>query len=226
MARVLIALPLPKELRAFAAALAEAGHAAEPVEARGEAVLVPSLGLLLGAAGHGKAQFALTAQHLVERHGPFDALVVAGASGALDPGLRPGDVVVGTETVEHDYRTRFHGEGLPPRHPASVPLIESIRAALPEAASVRLGPVASGDEDIIEADRARALHAATGALCVAWEGAGGARVAAFNGIPFAEVRAVTDRADAEAAGSYRVHLPEAVGNVARALLPWLRSRVA
>ncbi|MEM7787833.1 MAG: 5'-methylthioadenosine/S-adenosylhomocysteine nucleosidase [Bacteroidota bacterium] len=225
MPRVLIALPLPKELRAFAAALTEAGVRTHPVEARVEAIEAPALGVLLAASGHGKAQFALTCQHLVEQHGPFEALVVAGASGALSPVLAPGDVVIGTEAVEHDYRTRFHGEGPPPRHVASEELVEAITAAA-EAARVHVGPIASGDEDIVEADRARALHASTGALCVAWEGAGGARVAAFNGLPFVEARAVTDRADAEAAGSYRVHLTEAVGNVARALLPWLRARVA
>lgn len=226
MARVLIALPLAKELDAFSRALAEAGVRVEPAEARVEAASAPDLGLLVTASGHGKAQFALTVQHIVERHGPFESVVVAGAAGALDPSLRPGDVVVGTASVEHDYRTRFHGDSPPPRHPASGALVEAITAALPEAASVRLGAIASGDEDVIEADRARALHAATGALCVAWEGAGGARVAAFNGLPFVEVRAVTDHADAEAAGSYRVHLLEAVGNVARALLPWLRARTA
>ena len=61
---------------------------------------------------------------------------------------------------------------------------------------------------------------------MAWEGAGGARAAAFNGLPFLEVRAVTDAADAGALGSYRVHLPEAVGNAVRVLLPWLEGRTA
>ena len=224
MAGVLVVTPLRKELDALAAAFRSAGH---PPTARGGRIatlVVADLDVTLAAAGHGKAQLAVATQHLLEREQP-GALVVAGAAGALHPTLQAGDVVIGTESVEHDYKLRFHGIGPPPRHAASEALRAEILGQQPEHAfRVHSGPIAGGDEDIVDADRARELHRETGALCVAWEGPGGARAAAFSGVPFVEVRAVTDAADGGAAESYRVHLVEAVGHIARVLLPWLRSR--
>ena len=226
MTPVLVVTAVEKERRALVRLFEAAGHRVEERGGRVAWFAVPALAVVVAAAGHGKAQFALVTQHLLDAHGPFAAVVVAGAAGALDPALRPGDVVVGAEAIEHDYKTRFHGVGPPPRHPASAAFREAILRAQPEHTGfgLRSGPIAGGDEDIVDADRARALADLTGALCVAWEGPGGARAAAFSGLPFVELRAVTDGADDGAAASYRVHLDEAVGNVGRVLLPWLRAR--
>jgi nucleoside phosphorylase len=60
---------------------------------------------------------------------------------------------------------------------------------------------------------------------VAWEGAGVARVCAFNGLGFVEVRGVTDGADAGAPGDFRRHLDVAVANVGALIGTWL-SRTA
>ena len=46
----------------------------------------------------------------------------------------------------------------------------------------------------------------TGALAVAWEGAGGARACHFSGIPFLEIRGITDSADSDAASDFRATL--------------------
>ena len=223
MSPILIVTPVEKELAALAHLFADEGHEVRGRESRVPSFYAPGLGVTCAAAGHGKAQFALVTQHLLDSRGPFAAVVVAGAAGALSGELRAGDVVVGTEAVEHDYKTRFHGVGLPPRHPAAPDLREAILNAQVARSAFRVhsGPIAGGDEDIVEPGRAREVADLTGALCVAWEGAGGARAAAFSGVPFVEVRAVTDGADGSAAESYRVHLPEAVGNVGRVLLAWL-----
>ena len=223
MSPILIVTPVEKELAALAHLFADEGHEVRGRESRVPSFYAPGLGVTCAAAGHGKAQFALVTQHLLDSRGPFAAVVVAGAAGALSGELRAGDVVVGTEAVEHDYKTRFHGVGLPPRHPAAPDLREAILNAQVARSAFRVhsGAIAGGDEDIVEPGRAREVADLTGALCVAWEGAGGARAAAFSGVPFVEVRAVTDGADGSAAESYRVHLPEAVGNVGRVLLAWL-----
>ncbi|HMB33077.1 MAG TPA: acyltransferase, partial [Methylomirabilota bacterium] len=90
--------------------------------------------------------------------------------------------------------------------------------------AVHFGDVASGDEDIVSVDRAQALRDATGALAVAWEGAGGARACAFSATPYLELRAVTDQANVEASSHFAQHLPLAMRNLATLLGRWLGRR--
>ena len=89
-----------------------------------------------------------------------------------------------------------------------------------KAFSVHFGPVASGDEDVVETERKRVLHKSTGALAVAWEGAGGARACAFNRIPFVEIRGVTDTADHNAASDFEENLEVAMRNLAILITAW------
>lgn len=146
----------------------------------------------------------------------------AGAAGSLSDELRCGDVVVGSCSVEHDYRLRFTPAPAPV-HPGdrdAARVIEDIVAAADVDFAVRCGPIASGDEDIVDAARACELFVQTGALCVAWEGAGVARAAAFNDRTFLELRVITDAADDNAASDYRSTLPKVMPNLARVLEAW------
>jgi adenosylhomocysteine nucleosidase len=85
---------------------------------------------------------------------------------------------------------------------------------------VHYGIVASGDEDIITADRATALREATGAIAVAWEGAGGARASLFNALPFLELRGVTDTANHAAAADFHNNLRSVMTNLATFIVSW------
>jgi adenosylhomocysteine nucleosidase len=89
---------------------------------------------------------------------------------------------------------------------------------------VLFGAIASGDEDIIDPTRALELRGATGALCVAWEGAGAARAASFSGLPFLEVRAITDGADHTAAADFEANLERSMPNLAQILVTWSLTR--
>jgi adenosylhomocysteine nucleosidase len=227
MSKTLIVTPLQKEFSALTAYLTSEGHVMETLAGKTTAAWFRDFALVVAVAGHGKAQFAATTQYLIDRYGPFGLVIAAGAAGALEGHLLPGDVVMATETVEHDYKLRFHGEAPPPRHPCVSEVRVSIAHVHPKNSAFRLhmGTIASGDEDVVDATRAQELHKQTDALCVAWEGAGGAKAAQFNGIPFLEIRAVTDAADGAAPESYRIHLAEAVKNIGRVLLPWFRDRM-
>jgi adenosylhomocysteine nucleosidase len=81
--------------------------------------------------------------------------------------------------------------------------------------------VASGDEDVVDAARRRALHQKTEALAVAWEGAGGARACAFSCVPFVEIRGVTDEADHSAPADFQKNLKMAMSNVAVLITSWV-----
>lgn len=227
MQKTLIVLPLKKEFDALTEYMTSEGHEIEALEVKAPSAWFQDIALVVSVAGHGKAQFAATTQYLIDRCGPFGLVIAAGAAGALDSNLMPGDVVMATETVEHDYKLRFHGDAPAPRHASSSEVRVSIENAHQKRSSIGLytGAIASGDEDIVDKERAKEFHKQTDALCVAWEGAGGAKAAQFNGIPFIEIRAITDAADGEAPDSYRVHLADAVMNIGRILLPWLRERM-
>jgi adenosylhomocysteine nucleosidase len=184
----------------------------------------PDIGAALARGGHGKAQFALHTRHLLDHAGDVNLIVCAGAAGALAEDITVGDIVVATRTVEHDFTQRITPRAAPSfeGHEAA---IRSLRALTSTEAgfAVHFGDVASGDEDIVSTDRARALRAATGAVAVAWEGAGGARACAFSETPYLELRGVTDQATVDAPAHFRQNLALAMRNIATLLGRWLRS---
>lgn len=187
-------------------------------------VEIPSLNLLVAVGGHGKAQFAVQSQYLIDRCPDASALICVGAAGRLADYLTCGDVVVATSTIEHDYRLRFISRP-PPAHPPNPSLLAALRAVSAAGSfrfRVHFGIVASGDEDIIDPSRAEEVRLATGALAVAWEGSGGARAAHFNGLAFAEVRVITDAADEAAAHEFHENLKVVMPNAAELLLAWAR----
>lgn len=172
--------------------------------------------LLIAQGGLGKAQFALQTQHLLDRLGEIDLVVCAGTAGCLVDGLGPGDVVIGTETVEHDFNKKIFKSPQPrfAGHDASVRALRDRESGARFPFNVRFGPIASGDEAIVDSARRREVHDATGALAVAWEGAGCARACSFSDVPFLEIRGVSDLADDSAIDEFARNLPVAMRNVA------------
>jgi adenosylhomocysteine nucleosidase len=189
------------------------------------AMRVPDVGLTVVPGGLGKVQFAIRTQHVLDVNRTWDVVLCAGAAGALVGALTVGDVVVATETVEHDIHNRFGPPRLP-RFSGAATMIESLRGVRPprNAFTVHFGPIASGDEDVVAVARQEALRRRTGALAVAWEGAGGARACQFSAVPFVEMRGVTDGANRRAAADFRANLATAMANVATVIVTWLRER--
>ena len=189
------------------------------------AMRVPDVGLTVVPGGLGKVQFAIQTQHVLDVSRTWDVVICAGAAGALVDGLAVGDVVVATETVEHDIHNHF-GPPLLPRFSGAATIIEDLKGVfLPQNAfTVHFGPIASGDEDVVAVERQEELHRRTGALAVAWEGAGGARACQFSAVPFVEIRGVTDRANSSAAADFRANLATAMRHVATLIVTWLRER--
>jgi 4-hydroxy-3-methylbut-2-en-1-yl diphosphate reductase len=128
-------------------------------------------------AGMGRRRARRTAQ-LLAGESPR-AIAVAGLCGALDPALRPGDVVVARELRDPDGRAIHCSGG------AAV-------AAVARARGLRVheGTIATCARPVTGAHRER-LRAATGALAVDMESAWLAD-AAPEGVPLAVVRVVVD----------------------------------
>jgi len=226
MPRTLIVTPQLEELEPLLRRFGFLGHVSRPVAVgRVTCFEVPSLDVVAACGGHGKAQLALQSQYLIDRLGKLEVLSCVGAAGSLCETLRLGDVVVGTTTVEHDYKLRFIHAPLP-CHPGTAWVLDRLRQVVAPGQldfCVQFGAIASGDEDIVDAARAGELRAATGALCVAWEGSGAARVAAFNALSFIEIRCITDGADGGAAVSFHQNCTKVMLNVADLLVGWLSS---
>lgn len=223
--KTLVITPMEEEQAFFLKTCNDQGFSAEKVVAGRLPVLeLPELELVLAVGGTGKVQFAVQTQHLLDAAIEPDAVICAGASGSLVDYLDVGDVVVATATVEHDIQERFIERPLP-RFGADKGLVDSMTAVdrLAFSFPVHFGTVASGDEDIVEADRKRALHQATGGIAVAWEGAGGARACLFSGVPFVEIRGITDSADEDAPSDFEVNLATAMGNIAAFIIAWITS---
>lgn len=178
----------------------------------------PGLALVLAVGGHGKTQFGVHTQHLLDHCAPC-LVVCVGAAGSLQEGVGVGDLVAATATVEHDYTLRFASRPLPrfDGDPATLDRLRRLPRPSGHRFRLHFGPVTSGDEDVVDTGRARDLAAKTGALCVAWEGAGAARACRFSGVPFLELRAVTDAADKSAPQDFDRNLPLGMTHVARLL---------
>ncbi len=108
-----------------------------------------------------------------------DAVVVAGVGGALDPSLRPGDVVVADEVRGPNGRTALR---------AAAPLVAELRRL---GLRVHHGPVLTRDSIVGGRDERAALFA-TGALVVDMESAPIVHSFATRGVPVAVVRVVVD----------------------------------
>ena len=218
----LIITPMREELDFLLQGCTKAGFQAESgIIGRLPVVRLPDLGVTLARGGLGKVQFAVQTQHLLDTCSYWDLIVCAGAAGALVNEVSVGDAVVATTTVEHDYNNKFSERALPKFDGAGAAVadLKSVSHST-DTFSVHFGPIASGDEDVVETERKRMLHESTGALAVAWEGAGGAKACVFSGFPFVEIRGVTDTADRNAASDFEKNLEVAMSNLATLIISW------
>jgi adenosylhomocysteine nucleosidase len=220
--RILILCPLAAEWSLLVDRFAQSHDVAPVNDLKIDAAYIGDWHALVAPGGHGKTQFAVQAQYLIGLFPSVELVVCAGAAGSLAEDLAVGDVVVGTETVEHDYRLLFATRPLP-RFAGHGPSIAGLRRAARCVSDFRVvfDVIASGDEDVVTSARARAIRDQTGAACVAWEGSGAARAARFNGIGSLEIRVVTDAADKGAPQKFGQNLPIAMANLATLLQLWL-----
>ena len=220
---VLLITPLQKEMDAFLKSCAARGHASIQTSiGRLPVAQLDALHLTVARSGNGKVQFAVQTQHLLDVGNDLEFVICAGTCGVLAADVSVGDVVVGTETIEHDYNNRFN-ERPPPSFSGDADMLAALRAIPSGDYSLKLhfGPIASGDEDIVNVARGEELQRSTGALVVAWEGAGGARACGFSQMPYLEIRAATDRADPNAPADFYMNVPTAMDHIAEIVVNWL-----
>lgn len=211
-------------MREELAALTEAARAEGPVVLERtagvelESATLAGREVTLALSGVGKVAAAATAALLCER---VDVLLMVGTAGGLGTDVKPGDVVVATAALQHDFDARplwprrvLPGIGLE-RVPTD-PALTAVLAAAAErvcaqhrpdlaalglgAPAVHQGLVVSGDVFVATSERSTLLRSdLPDALAVEMEGAAVAQVCHAAGVPFGLVRTISDRADAIAA---------------------------
>ena len=219
--RILVLTPIENEFNSLTGALEKLGlESRERSIGRLTCASYLSGDLIVAPGGLGKAQFGIQAQYAIDRLLDRELIVCAGTAGGLRDDLGIGDVVVATETVEHDFKWGMKSRPLP-RFPGSEAAITAIETGLPttdRSFDVRFGIVASGDEGIADPVRARELRRDTDAIAVAWEGAGGARAATFSDLAFLEIRGISDGAGDDAPSEFETNLPHTMHNVGMIIL--------
>jgi len=180
------------------------------------------INVTLARGGHGKTQFGIQTQHLLD-HAQFDLVICAGAAGALAPEVKVGDVIIATSTLEHDYNNKFSTRPKP-QFAGDIKSIEQLKVLnlYDVDFKVHFGIMAGGDEDVIDIQRGAELRGLWDALAVAWEGVGGARAAAFSEVPYLEIRGATDTANHEAPVVFYINLNIVMKNIAFLLYQWLK----
>lgn len=221
----LVVTPLPEEHAFLDAALGALGLASVPSPVGPVAATrYADASLMVAHGGHGKTQLGIQTRYLLDQLPEVEAVLCAGAAGALAGSLAIGDLVLGETTIEHDYLLRFVTRPLP-AFPGDPALLDRLRAVAAECGlRFHTGAIASGDEDIVDVARGAELAALTGAIAVAWEGAGAARACLLTGTPWLEVRAVTDTASHTAAADFETNLEIAMTNIATLLAGWLAGK--
>lgn len=213
MVKKLLVFPLKPELHLFLEKIRAEYRVTELEGMAGRVFSIADRQVFMAQCGHGKAQAALQTQYLLGKMPFIERVFCVGAAGALAPRMNVGDVLIASETVEHDFHEKFVPRPSP-RFSGDPELLAHAKSCRPDGFAVHTGPIVSGDEDIVSADRKSELHSAHGALAVAWEGAGVARTARFNRLPYLEVRGITDLADASVFADFQQNLGRAMSNIA------------
>ena len=224
----LIITPIKEELELLSKYLMQEDYMANnKVIGRLPTIEFPELDLILAQGGLGKTQFGLQTQHLLDNCTSVNAVICAGAAGALANYLQIGDIVIASETVEHDCIYRFVNRSAL-RFPGDKHLIGQFGKLKKESTKfvINIGVMASGDEDIVERSRAEEISTQTGAIAVAWEGAGGARACKFSEVSYLELRGITDTANHEASNVFDKNLVQVMDNIGWMIKVWLGNKKA
>lgn len=163
--------------------------------------------IVLVRCGIGKVNAAVCTQILADL---FDVsyIINTGVAGGLHPDVNIGDIIISSDTVEHDMDvTAFgHEKGFIPRmdkqfFEADKWLVEVAKKAAEDIKGdqvVYVGRIASGDQFISSMRVKEEIYTNFTAYCAEMEGAAIAHTCFLNQIPFVVIRAISDKADQSA----------------------------
>lgn len=178
-------------------------------------------------SGIGKVNAAMCAQILVDEY-KVDAIINTGIAGSLDAAIDIGDIVLSTDTMEHDMDAVAFGYPLgqiPRMDTLSFEADARLREIAKEACEkvnpeikVFEGRVVSGDQFVSDKDKKKWLVDNFAGSCTEMEGAAIAHAAYLNKVPFLIIRAISDKADDSASMDYPAFEAKAIEHSVKLIL--------
>ena len=171
--------------------------------------------------GVGKVNAAMCTQTMID---VFDVtgIINTGIAGSLDADINIGDIVLASDTLEHDMDVAALGyePGIIPDTSVSVfktdaylmdIAMQAVKASAIDV-TVFTGRVVSGDQFISSKEKKEWLVSTFGGRCAEMEGAAIGHVAVLNSVPYLVVRAISDKADDSAQMDYPSFAAKAIDN--------------
>ena len=178
-------------------------------------------------SGIGKVNAAVCSQILVDRFG-VEAIVNTGIAGSLRAEINIGDIVLSTDSVQHDMDATGFGypAGQIPRmdtfaFPADEKLLNLAKeccARVNPDIQAFTGRVVSGDQFISDKGKKQWLTETFDGSCTEMEGAAIAQVCYLNHIGCLIIRAISDKADDSANMDYQEFEAKAIEHSVKLLL--------
>lgn len=178
-------------------------------------------------SGIGKVNAGMCAQILALKYN-VDAIINTGIAGSLDADIDIGDIVLSTDTLEHDMDAVAFGYPvgqIPRMDTLSFTADEKLRSIAKEVCnkvnpdiSVFEGRIVSGDQFVSDKAKKEWLSSTFSGSCTEMEGAAIGHAAYLNKIPFLIIRAISDKADDSASVDYPTFEAKAIEHSVKLLL--------
>lgn len=234
---------LPEEQAGLLQLLLNHEHLAH-IPRRIDTGLIHQKPVILALAGVGKVAASITATMLIERY-KVQRIIFTGVAGAVASHVNVGDVVIGTEYLQHD----IDASPLFPRHEipytgisrfnADDKLIAIILEAVhaintpsktrfegKNAFKIHQGLIISGDRFVSSLAEVQTLRQELpDALCVEMEGAAIAQVCHAYRVPFVAIRSISDKADDTAHVDFPQFVSKVAGPLATRFVDTLMQRI-
>jgi adenosylhomocysteine nucleosidase len=169
--------------------------------------------LIIAKTGVGKVLSAIITQKIIDDYSP-SAIICTGIAGSLNKEIGIGDILVGSDSVQHDFDATHFNFKIGELPYTSYRFVKSDETLLNIALKYKLegqkivsGRVLTGDQ-FISGQMTNELDGD----CVEMEGASIALVATINKIPHLIIRTISDKADGEKKVNLREFLKKSSEN--------------
>lgn len=191
---------------------------------------IEDIEVVIAKCGVGKVNAALCTQIMIDRK-LVDKIIFTGVAGAINPILEIGDIVISTDSVQHDMdgeKLGFEKGQIPYTDlkffKASESLIELAKKSCDDLKLKNItGRILTGDQFITNALHSEQIKTLFLGDCVDMESAAVAHVCVKNKIEHLIIRAISDKADHKAEVNFKEFVKSSAKNSSQVVLGILKS---